>query len=394
MIEVYSKALQESISVERIIKKIKGTQEGPTMVFFGGIHGNESAGVFALEKVLKTIDQTNVKGTIYGITGNLNALEQGKRYIDADLNRLWTFDQLAMLDMTPKKHSETQEQIDIYNILKDILKTEKGPFYFIDLHTTSSKTLPFITINDALINRKFSKLFPVPIVLGIEEYLHGPLLSYVNELGYVSLGFESGQHNDKKSITNNIAFINLALHFTGVYQVGKIEKHKKQLQKAAEGLSDMFEVIHLHRILNGDTFEMQLGYKSFEDVKRGNVLALYNNEELKSRYSGKIFMPLYQEKGKEGFFIIRRIRPFFLKLSEWLRYIRADKLFVLMPGITWENKRKEVLRVNLLVAKFLAKPIFHLLGYRSRQLDASHLRISNRERAAKFKMYKNETWYK
>lgn len=68
MIEVYSKALQESISVERIIKKIKGAQEGPTMVFFGGIHGNESAGVFALEKVLKTIDQTNVKGTIYGIT--------------------------------------------------------------------------------------------------------------------------------------------------------------------------------------------------------------------------------------------------------------------------------------------------------------------------------------
>ena len=39
-----------------------------------------------------------------------------------------------------------------------------------------------------------------PIVLGIEEYLQGPLLSYINTLGYVSLGFESGQHDNKQAI--------------------------------------------------------------------------------------------------------------------------------------------------------------------------------------------------
>jgi predicted deacylase len=394
MIEVYNKALDKTIEVNRIIKKIEGTTQGPTMVFFGGIHGNETAGVFALKTVLEQLQPKDVKGTIYGISGNLQALEVHERYVDKDLNRLWTMDQISTLETQPHRHKEINEQKALFEILKEILDKHSGPLYFIDLHTTSSQTLPFITINDALINRKFSKLFPVPIVLGIEEYLQGPLLSYINELGYVSLGFESGQHDTKSAIENNIAFINLALEFAGIYTSTSKAQHFKQLETTAKGIADIFEIIHLHRILNGDTFEMQYGYKSFEDIKRGEVLALYNQEELGSKYSGKIFMPLYQKQGKEGFFIIRRIRPLFLKLSEWLRHVRADRLFVCLPGIRWESKRREVLRVNLLVAKFLAKPIFHLLGYRSRQLDANHLRISNRERPAKMQMYAKEAWYK
>jgi hypothetical protein len=46
-------------------------------------------------------------------------------------------------------------------------------------------SLPFITINDALINLKFSNCSPISIVLEIEEYLEGPILNYLNSLGYV-----------------------------------------------------------------------------------------------------------------------------------------------------------------------------------------------------------------
>ena len=69
---------------------------------------------------------------------------------------------------------------------------------------------------------EISCLFIVPdfinltLLLGIEEYLQGPLLSYINTLGYVSLGFESGQHDNKQAILNNIAFINLALEYSNV----------------------------------------------------------------------------------------------------------------------------------------------------------------------------------
>ena len=394
MITVYNKALDKTIEVERIIKKIEGIQPGPTVIFFGGIHGNETAGVFALKSVLDTIDPDQVRGTIYGITGNMKALKSQQRYVDKDLNRLWTMDQIATLETQPYQHSEWQEQVEIFKVLQEIIQLHKGPFYFLDLHTTSSHTLPFITINDALINRKFSTQFPVPIVLGIEEYLQGPLLSYVNQLGYVSLGFESGQHDAKSAVEHHKDFIHLALKYTDVYTSKTVKSHYQQLQKAANGIADIYEIIHLHRIFNGDTFEMQYGYKSFEDIKRGEVLALYNQKELTSKYNGKLFMPLYQKQGNEGFFIIRRIRPFFLRLSERLRHLRVDRLFVCLPGIKWESKQREVLKVNLVVAKFLAKPIFHLLGYRSRQLDATHLRISNRERPAKMQMYMKEAWFK
>ena len=45
MINVYSKALDNKIAVHRILAQIKGAKPGPTVVFFGGIHGNETSGV-------------------------------------------------------------------------------------------------------------------------------------------------------------------------------------------------------------------------------------------------------------------------------------------------------------------------------------------------------------
>ena len=81
MIQVHNKSLQKTIPVDRIIKKIKGKQDGPVVVFFSGIHGNETAGVFALYSVLNKINNEDVKGAIYGITGNIKALEKNQRFI-------------------------------------------------------------------------------------------------------------------------------------------------------------------------------------------------------------------------------------------------------------------------------------------------------------------------
>ncbi len=396
MIDAYSKALDSRIAVNRILGKIEGSKPGSTMVLFGGIHGNETSGVFALKDVLETINPLHVKGTVYGISGNLKALKLNQRYIDEDLNRLWTKTHIETIKKKKILNADEAELLEILSILNTILEVEKSPFYFIDLHTTSSKTLPFITINDALINRKFSKQFPVPIVLGIEEYLNGPLLSYINELGYVSLGFESGQHDDLSSITNNKAFIYLALVFSGMMKADHINNfsdHYKQLQTQAANIVAVFEVIHLHKIQPDETFTMVNGFKNFQAIKKGIPIAISNNKELKATHHGRIFMPLYQTKGSEGFFIIRHIKPFYLKLSVFLRRIRFDSLLVALPGVTWLNKDEGSLRVNLKVAKFFVKSFFHLLGYRNKQITRTYLRLNNRERVAKTELYKKEPWY-
>ncbi len=397
MVKIYNKGLNTSILVDRLIGKVKGKQKGPTIVYFGGIHGNETAGVFGLDEVFKNINPNLIKGTIYGISGNLKALKSNQRYIDQDLNRIWLKENLKELKSKENLNNEEAEQQELYGILEQILEQDEGPFYFIDLHTTSSKTLPFITINDALINRKFSSLFPVPIVLGIEEYLDGPLLSYINQLGYVSLGFESGQHDGLNSVTNNVAFIYLSLVYAKAIEQKDVEKfhdYYNTLVNESNQNREIFEVVYLHRLLKGGGFKMKPNFTSFQNVKKGEQLATEENKTIESPYSAKIFMPLYQTKGNEGFFIIKKIHPFFLSLSEIIRKLKMDTLITMLPGITWMDKRRGVLKVNLKVTKYLAKKIFHLFGYRNKQKNTTHMLLFNRERTSKKEMYKNLKWYK
>lgn len=396
MTALHSKALNSKIEVKRILGKIKGSMPGATIVFFGGIHGNETSGVFALKEALENINTKTAKGTLYAISGNLNALEKHQRYIEEDLNRLWTKQQIETIKNKTSLNADETELLDLLEVLTSILKNNQPPFYFIDLHTTSSKSLPFITINDALINRKFAKQFPVPIVLGIEEYLNGPLLSYINELGYVSLGFESGQHDAMSAIANHIAFVNLALVFSGFLKKEDIfgfSGFYKQLQTESRYIFDVFEIIYLYKVQQHDTFKMLSGFDSFEKITKGTKLAVNNKKEIISRYNGSIFMPLYQKKGSEGFFIIRPIKPFFLKLSAILRRGKVDNWLVLLPGISWFNKKEGALDVDLKIAKFFVKSFFHLLGYRNRHLTRTHLKLNNRERVAKTKIYRKEPWY-
>ena len=389
------------LKTERIIGQISGKETGPTLVLFGGIHGNEPSGVEALEQVFRQlkVSELQIKGSIFGIKGNLPALLEKKRFLEHDLNRIWTHSRIDEI----KRRSELERSVEenelseIYQLISDIFETQSPPFYFIDFHTTSSPTLPFITINDALINREFACLFPVPVILGIEEYLEGPLLSYINQKGYVSLGFESGQHFTEEAVTNSISFIWLTMIYCGVLAKEQLPHYKKyhdQLSLAAKGNTIFYEVIHRHCITESDNFEMLPGFHSFDKLQKGRAMANYNGEEITAYKDTIVFMPLYQVQGEEGFFLIRRIPGWILSFSAFLRRIKFDSFLALLPGVSWSNEARDKLKVNLKIARFFSKPFFHLLGYRNRMVDQTHLLLNNRERTAKNEMYKDTFWYK
>lgn len=385
---------------ERYIGKVVGEKKGPTLVFFGGIHGNEPAGVLALEQFFNNVESGafQIQGTVIGLRGNIPALLQGKRFLNHDLNRLWTHDKIVEIQSKPilgLRHEEIQ-LLEIYELLTNLLETETAPFYFIDFHTTSSKTKPFITINDALINRKFSKLFPVPIILGIEEYLEGPLLSHMNQLGYVSLGFESGQHNEAQAVKNSVAFLWLTIVFAGLLdkkEVVEFQEHYEQLTKSAENDAKFYEVVHRQKLKTSDRFQMSSNFRSFQKVMKETTLAIQNEQEIKAKKNTILFMPLYQEQGAEGFFLIKKTPKWALGLSVILRKTRFDRVLTLLPGISWSDHKQQSLIVNLTVARFFSKSFFHLLGYRNRTIDKTHMLITNRERTARNAMYQNEPWY-
>lgn len=385
--------------IQRIIGHIKGNTEGPTIVFFAGVHGNEPAGVKALEQVFHELKNQKERlfGECYGLAGNINALEAKLRFIDEDLNRIWSFERMngstsSNLDQSLEEH----EMLDLYQLIKEILEMGTPPFYFIDLHTTSGDTIPFIVMNDSLLNRKFTQHFPLPIVLGIEEYLSGALLSFINELGYVSIGFESGQHHDENAVKHAKLFIEYTLALIGfnVVSNSKLDLLKSTLGNATATHQRFFEIYYQYLIKENARFKMMPGFENFQTVSKGVTIALNGDGIITAKKRRQLFMPLYQSKGYEGFYFIRSIPYLFLKMSEYCRLLKMDRVLVLLPGVSWASTKKGSLVVNKKVARFFAKSIFHLLGYRTREVNEDKLILKSREHNSKNREYQQEPWYK
>lgn len=372
-------------------------EDGPVVVFIGGIHGNEPAGVLALKQLLRELKEVekDLGGSVYGLLGNRAALAKGKRFLEVDLNRIWTHEAVAALDDLGGLQQEHKEQLELWNCLEKIVEKHKGPFYFMDLHTTSAPTVPFMTVNDSLLNRSFTSNYPLPVVLGIEEYLDGPLLSYINSLGYVAFGFEAGQHEDQLSVQNCYDFAVISLRITGILneQTCDCWKHRGRLTEQTSHLKQFYEITFRHAIKDRDQFDLKPGYRNFQKLKNDEILGYEGSLELKANKGSQLFMPLYQGQGDDGYFLIKPIPKFFLKLSKWLRKYRADRIFPLLPGVYWKDPQKAQLRINLRIARFLAVPLLHLFGYRKKEKGADELIITNREAASRTADYKKEPWF-
>jgi succinylglutamate desuccinylase len=339
---------------------------GPTVVVFGGIHGNETAGVKALETICDYIQKNEIqlKGNFYAIKGNLKALAKGARFIDRDLNRMWTSQMVeAVINNEVSEFAESDELREHREILKHIFHRHTGPFYFLDIHTTSSYSVPFITISDSLNNRRFASKFRIPTVLGIEEYLEGPLLTYLNEYGHVSLGFEAGQHDEESSVVNSIDFIWKSLRICKCISRKEYKAFKRK-QLRTQRLIKFYHITHKYTIHEGEHFTMEKGYTNFRPIKKGIKLAFSDGKVIESPQKGLIFMPLYQKQGNDGFFIIRKISMFWMALSILLRKLKFHFVLRILPGI--EKYDSYTLKVDPKIVLFLGKQIFHLLGYRKK----------------------------
>lgn len=376
--------LGERIELKRIIGSIKGSKNSPTIIAIGGMHGNERAGVVALQKVFKRVVEENIKfkGNFYALTGNIEALKKNVRYNSLDLNRIWIENDFEKIRLNAQDIPEYKELIEIYDVIKKIVSKEKGPFIFLDLHTTSSDSKPFITISDSLNNRKYSKNFPVPIILGIEEHLEGPFLSFINKFGHISLGFEGGQHDDPKSVVNCEAFLYIALTASkcikktaiknlAAYENTFLETHKK---------SEFVEINYRYAIGSDDRFQMLKGFKNFDEIFTNQMLAYNNGKAIKAPYHGEILMPLYQEKGEDGFFIVRSISGFWLFLSRFVRLLNIHFFLRMLPGIKKHQTLSNTLVVNPKIAAFFTTDFFHLFGYRKKVMKHDQWLFTKRDR--------------
>ncbi len=364
----------------------------PTLIVVAALHGNEPAGMVAARRVLARLarDEAPLRGRLIALAGNLPALTAGRRFIDRDLNRAWTSDGIAAaIGAGADGPFETSEDGTLRDLAADLgaaIAAAPGTVHVIDMHTTSSRSAPFLLVADTLANRAFARAFGLPMVLGLEEQIEGTMLSHLGALGCVCLGVEGGQHDAPVAAENLEDLLWAALAELGMLAAGDapdLAASRARLVQARGDVPAVLEVRHRHAIAPVDAFQMRPGFVNFQAVRAGDLLAHDRNGPVRAAESGRILMPLYQGQGEDGFFMTRAIDPRWLGVSAALRRLRVCRLLPLLPGVRRHPELPATLVVDTRVARLFPLQVFHLLGYRKLRWVDRRLLVSRREPAGR-----------
>ena len=310
---------------ERLVRKI-GEKDygmgGPLLIVTSQLHGNEPAGTIAVERLLQMLDAEweknpnfSFSGKLVGLRGNLAAIEQGLRFMEQDLNRMWKQEKMDLLlskDLSELSgeelecvllHAHIQHEIDVY----------QPEFVFVlDLHTTTASGGIFTIPSEHPKAHAIAKSLHAPVVHGLIDSLEGTLAEYVLSHPWgvpsYSLVFEAGQHHAPHSVRNATSALVHTLQALEMVKASDVEHfHKQRLQYHSTGLPLETQLLYRHKVQESDHFHMLPGFFNFMPIFKGQALARDKAGIIASPYEGYILMPLYQRQGEDGFFLLGEV---------------------------------------------------------------------------------------
>lgn len=397
-----SSAPEERGTPARRVGACRGAEPGPLLLCIASLHGNEPAGIIALERVFEELSGSGlpVRGDLVGLRGNLQALGAGRRFVDEDLNRVWQRERVDALldslnsggpsgdgDRFPMVGSaELAEQRDLLAAVREESRRARGPIHVLDLHTTSSESAPFATLGDTLQNRELALRLPLPLVLGLEEQIDGAMLQYFDRLGWRSIGIEGGQHAAASSVEAHEDVVWIALEALGLIEAGSSsapEDGRARLARRAEGLPRVVDVRYRHVVSEEDGFRMRSGFRNFDPVQAGDELGADRAGPVRAALAGRLFLPLYQRQGDDGFFIVHRLAPAWLAVSRLLRVAGAGRLAPWLPGVRPHPARSDAVVVARWARNRWTIGLLHLLGFTARSESGGAVMVRRQEGPAR-----------
>lgn len=357
---------------------------GPTLLVLAGVHGNEPAGVAAVQRVLDTLQQRElaVRGRLVAFAGNLRALAEGRRFVDRDLNRGWS--RGAVQELAARRRAagaaEDTEQRELLAGFEQVLHSAAGPVVFVDLHSSSADGPPFLCLADTIDNRRLGLATGVPMILGIEETIDGASLEWFADRGIAGLAVEGGRHGHPETIANHEAVLWSLLVRLGIVDGRDVDlaPHRARLAQAGRGAPPIVEIVARHAITAADGFRMQPGFVNFAAVAKGALLATDRRGQILAPSTCHVMLPLYQAQGDDGFFLAKPVRPFWSWLAGVMRRLRGDVLLRFLPGVRRDPADANTLLVDRRVARWYATEVFHLLGFRRERERGGQLAFSRR----------------
>jgi succinylglutamate desuccinylase len=369
--QVTTPAATRPLPERREIGRVVGREPGATLIVIGGIHGNEPGGVFAAQRVIERLGRGDVgtRGELVAFAGNLAALRAAKRYFVKDLNRVWSEDAVRAIATRPPEDddAEDREQRELLAAIEAAIARARGPVYVADFHTTSAPGLPFVLFGDTLPQRRFATVFPLPVVIGLEEQLDGALSQYWTHRGCVTFAVEGGKHDDPASVDSLTAVLYVAIEQAGLVArdaLSEVASAKALLHERRAGLPHVMEVIERHAITPEDGFVMEPGFRNLDRAREGQLLARDKRGDIRAPRDGMVILPLYQGLGNDGYFWGRAVSPMRLRASEALRRMHLDRALDWLPGVRRDRERPSRFWIDTRVARLYPLEVFHLFGYR------------------------------
>ncbi|MDQ3017220.1 MAG: succinylglutamate desuccinylase/aspartoacylase family protein [Bacteroidota bacterium] len=305
---------------QRLLGRYEGKAAGPLLLCIGAMHGNEPAGVEAIRQLFELLEYEPVqnpgfiyRGNVVGLIGNLSALREKKRFMERDLNRMLSMDEVdRILSVLPEKRApEELECIELINSVQaEIDRYKPEETLILDFHTTTADGGIFTICAEDSVSRDLAMGLFAPVILGLAEILPGTTIGYFNRptLRQYCIVFEAGQHNDPECVHRSVAAVVNCMRSIGSVNPHDVDhRHDGLLIRLSIGLPKMTQLIHHYKIQPGENFIMNPGYENFQKIEAGEFLANNNSGNVISPVTGLILMPKYQSQGDDGFFIVENL---------------------------------------------------------------------------------------
>jgi len=208
---------------------------------------------------------------------------------------------------------EMREVLDI--IYYEINENNIKKLIVLDLHTTSSFGGIFTIPNSDPESLRIALELHAPVVQNMLQGIKGTTLHFFNTenmgIETVAVTFESGQHEDELSVNRAIAAITNCMRSVGMVKAEHVEnRHDSILIEYSKDLPRVSTLLSRYGVEEEDKFRMLNGYNNFQQVKKGELLAVDKKGKIYASADALILMPLYQKQGEDGFFLIKEVEGF------------------------------------------------------------------------------------
>ena len=261
--------------------RIEGKEKGPVSVILAGVHGDEKCGVRALKKLLPTFKID--KGVVFLGYGNPRAIKVGKRFTEANLNRMFKDgNSLSAKDRKSYEYRRAQ-------FLKKYLKQADA---LLDIHASSNKKSRVFIICERNARPIIVYLPTNLVVSGFDRIQPGGTDYYMNSIGKIGICIECGFLGNPRS--TQIAEKSI---FSFLMARGHIKLSQKPRAQSLIRIYKMY-------MTKTNKFTLSKAFKDFERVKKGTVIGVDGKIKVCAPKDGiVVFAKNQKRQGEEAFLL-------------------------------------------------------------------------------------------